>query len=64
MFYSKRDRLSILCDVKKLIPMLNGTKALCCHEIDDYNHTDFIFGVNACKDVYSKILRFFAKFRS
>lgn len=61
LHYSKNDPIADIKDVKRLIPMLNGTEALHLQRIDDFNHLDFILSVNAYKTIYPKILKFFAK---
>lgn len=57
--YSKNDAVANLKDVYRLIPMLTETKCLYKQMINDFNHLDFIHGVNAANIVYSQILAFF-----
>lgn len=60
LHYSTNDKIADIKDVKRLIPMLNGTKALHLQEIECFNHMDFTLSVNAHKIVYPIILDFFA----
>lgn len=62
LHYSTNDLISVVADVERLIPMLNGTTALYHRKILNYNHVDFLEGVQAHKDIYTDILNFFAKY--
>lgn len=62
MCYSTNDFTSVTADVKRLIPMLNGASALYWQEVHNYNHLDFLQGVQAHIDIYPNVLNFFAKY--
>lgn len=62
LHYSKNDRFADITDVNRLIPMLNGTKALKLQKVKGFNHVDFVLSVNAHKIIYPKIINFFAKY--
>lgn len=64
LHYSKNDAVANLKDVYRLIPMLTETKCLYKQMINDFNHLDFIHGVNAANIVYSQILAFFSQHTS
>ena len=55
-FYGEHDTLANVTDVlalEKLVPSLvHGGE-----EIPDWNHADFVFGVNAAKLLYTKIVK-------
>lgn len=60
----KQDVIATPIDVNKLIPMLKNAKDLYHQEIEDFNHSDFIYAYSANKLVYSKVLAFFEKHKS
>lgn len=61
MSYSTSDLIADINDVKRLIPMLSGSADLCLHEIEGFNHLDFVQSVNAQKIIYKNLLSFFVK---
>lgn len=63
LHYSENDALADKAGINRLIPMLTGAKDhLYLHEIDEYNHGDFIHAIDAHRVLYPKILSFFAKY--
>lgn len=61
LHYSPVDRLVSPKDVNQLIPLLNNTQVY-VQNIDekDFNHIDFLWGVDAASIIYTKILKFFS----
>lgn len=57
LFTGKLDALSDPTDVTILRSLLNKDIILGDYVYDTYTHCDFIWGANANKDVYSKILQ-------
>lgn len=49
LHYTTNDEIADLVDVNRLIPMLNGTKDLYLHQIDNFNHADFIISVHCSR---------------
>lgn len=63
--YSTVDSFTNPRDMYQLIWMLNGTKDLDVHIIDSgqFNHADFVWGLQAGAIVYKDIVKFFAKYQ-
>lgn len=62
--FSPADKLVSILDVQRLIPKLNNSLAYIqnVNEIE-FNHIDFIFGIDSASLIYSKIIRFFGEFQ-
>lgn len=62
LHYSSADKLADIIDVNRLIPKLKNsvvfTQAL---DKPNFNHADFVWGVNSASLIYSKILNIFEK---
>jgi len=56
LFYGPHDWLADPTDVAQLLGRLPTTTVAASYVLDKYNHMDFIWGLQANKDVYQKIL--------
>ncbi|VEN52976.1 unnamed protein product [Callosobruchus maculatus] len=59
LIYSKNDWLAAETDVKKLHKHLGNAQGLLLVEDHGFNHLDFLYGINAYKYVYPKVVDIF-----
>lgn len=58
LHFSPHDRFTNPADIDRLIPLLNNSLVY-AQTVDEFNHGDFVNGIQAAQLVYSEILRIF-----
>nr|CAI5859884.1 unnamed protein product [Callosobruchus analis] len=61
LIYGKNDWLAAETDVKKLHKHLGNPQEMFLVEDHQFNHLDFMYGINALKHVYSRVVDIFTK---
>lgn len=61
-FYSKNDWISSDVDVMKLAKKLQSVRGKFLVSDDDFDHMDYLFGIDANKLVYQKIISLLARY--
>lgn len=59
LHYSTADKIVSSIDIKRLIFHLNSVKYVQVIDEIEFNHIDFLWGIDAATLIYSKILMFF-----
>lgn len=60
--FSPVDKFTNTKDVERMVAQLKSLKYLQVMNKTAFNHVDFIWGIHAAEEIYSKILEFFAKY--
>lgn len=64
LHFSPTDKLVSPFDIQMLIPKLSNSHVY-VHNINDkeFNHVDYLWGIDAASLIYSKIIQFFKKYQ-
>jgi len=63
LFYSKGDYLATESDAETLVKWLPNVRALEKISLDEFNHVDFLWGLDSYKVLYKKLISYMEQYR-